>query len=143
MAKAKVSEGLRPLSKSEQMSRVRSRDTGPELLLRSLLSERGVRYRLHRKDLPGRPDLFIGRLGLAIFVNGCFWHGHECPRGGPPKTNADFWKGKITRNVDRDRRVLGQLREMGVTTMTLWTCELQHFPTISNRIARRYQAAAS
>src|SRR5665213_2958961 len=126
------------LSKSEQMARVRSKDTKPELLVRRCLSSHGVRYRLHRRDLPGKPDLYNGRLRLAIFVNGCFWHGHGCSRAGRLRTNADFWNQKIAGNVDRDRRSLERLEEMGVQTMTLWTCESSGFPEACCQIARRY-----
>jgi DNA mismatch endonuclease (patch repair protein) len=130
------------LSKSEQMARVRSRDTGPEMKVRKLLSARGVRYRLHRKDLPGRPDIYVGRLRLAIFVNGCFWHGHNCPRAGRVKTNTDFWDTKILGNVERDRRSKERLRDMGVDTVTLWTCEAARFGVVCRNIAVRYLKAA-
>ena len=117
---------------------MRSRDTQPEMLARRLLSSLGVRYRLHRKDLPGRPDLYVGRLRLAIFMNGCFWHGHDCSRGSRPKMNADFWKEKIDRNAARDREAAERLEEMGVETLTVWTCKLKTLGAICRRIARRY-----
>lgn len=139
---AKKETGTVTLSKSEQMSRVRSRDTKPELLVRRLLSSLGVRYRLHQRDLPGRPDLYVGRLRLAVFVNGCFWHGHDCPRAGQSKTNADFWKQKIARNVARDRQALERLKEMGVQTLILWTCETAGFSAACRDLARRYNKAA-
>lgn len=123
------------------MSRVRSRDTGPELLVRKLLSKSGVRYRLHKSQLPGQPDVYIGRLRLAIFVNGCFWHGHDCHRGGRPKTNADFWNDKIGRNIERDRMVLGKLQQMGIETLVLWTCEAESFSAVCRRLSRRYKQA--
>lgn len=126
------------MNKSEQMSRVRSRDTAPELLVRRLLSSAGVRYRLHRKDLPGRPDLYIPRLRLALFVNGCFWHGHGCRRAGRSRTNVDFWTKKIARNVARDKDALERLQAMGVEALTLWTCEDSAFPKVCRAIARRY-----
>lgn len=130
------------LSKSEQMSRVRSRDTKPEMLLRKLLSAEGVRYRLHRRDLPGRPDLYLGRIRMAIFVNGCFWHGHDCPRGRLPKTNADFWRIKIAGNIWRDKQALARLTEIGIETVTLWTCDAATFPTVCRDLARRYTKAS-
>jgi len=104
------------------MSRVRGRDTAPELLVRKELTHFGVRYRLHRKDMPGKPDLYVGRLRLAIFVNGCFWHGHDCPRGTLPKTNATFWEAKIAQNVLRDERIREQLAQRGIECLELWTC---------------------
>lgn len=138
---AKKAPREKPLTKSEQMSRVKSRDTEPELLVRRLLSAKGVRYRLHRRDLPGRPDLYIGRLRLALFVNGCYWHGHTCPRGRRPKTNVDFWNQKIALNIDRDERARRALHEEGVNTMDLWTCETGKFPALCRRIAERYRNA--
>ncbi len=129
----------KPLSKSEQMSRVKSRDTAPEMLVRQFLSKCGVRYRLHRKDLPGRPDLYIPRLHLALFVNGCFWHGHGCRRAARSKTNVDFWTQKIARNKARDRATGEALRAMDIETLTLWTCELDAFPKACRDIMRRYE----
>lgn len=126
------------LTKSEQMARVRGKDTQPELLVRRLLSDKGVRYRLHRKDIPGCPDLYIPRLHLAVFVNGCFWHGHNCSRGGRPKTNPKFWRRKINNNVKRDALVRTRLSEIGVGEVTLWTCEPQQFSSVCQRIASQY-----
>ena len=126
------------LTKSEQMARVRARDTLPELLVRRLLSDEGVRYRLHRKDIPGCPDLYIPRLHLAVFVNGCFWHGHHCSRGVRPKTNPEFWNRKLERNVKRDAEVRTELSEIGVDAVTLWTCETERFSHRCHRIASRY-----
>lgn len=125
------------------MARVRGRDTAPELSVRRALSQFGVRYRLHRKDLPGKPDLYVGRLRLAIFVNGCFWHGHDCPRGTLPKTNSDFWKAKITQNVVRDERTREQLAERGIDCLELWTCRQADFPHQCKIVARRYVRASS
>lgn len=127
------------MNKSEQMSRVRSRNTMPEKIVRRLLSQAGVRYRLHRSDLPGRPDLYVGRLRLAIFVNGCFWHGHTCARGGRPKKNSRFWNEKINRNVVRDLAARTALRRMGVRSIVLWTCKLRAFPVMCRAVARAYQ----
>jgi len=127
------------MTKSEQMSRVRSRDTFPELMMRRLLSERGVRYRLHRSDLPGKPDLFISRLRLALFVNGCFWHGHDCSRGRPPSSNQDFWKTKIDRNKERDEAVINALRKRGIESTVVWTCRKEAFVDLADTVAARYR----
>jgi DNA mismatch endonuclease (patch repair protein) len=129
------------MNKSEQMARVRSRDTEPELRLRRELSHRGVRYRLHRKDLPGKPDVYIGRLRLAIFVNGCFWHGHDCSRGKRPATNTAFWNAKIDRNRDRDLRVGRELAERGIESLTLWQCALRDWDVVAASVADRYRRA--
>jgi DNA mismatch endonuclease (patch repair protein) len=123
------------------MSRVRTRDTEPELRLRKELSSRGVRYRLHRKDLPGKPDIFIGRLCLAIFVNGCFWHGHGCPRGKKPSTNAVFWDEKIERNKRRDLAVIELLAQKQIEALTVWTCTAKSFDVLATEIAAKYEAA--
>ena len=96
-----------PLSKSEAMSRIRTRGTGMELLLRAALTAEGVRYRVNLRTLPGTPDVYVPRLTLAIFVNGCFWHGHPCPKGRRPTTNALFWESKISATVARDKIVAG------------------------------------
>jgi DNA mismatch endonuclease (patch repair protein) len=129
-------------TKSEQMARVRSRDTAPERLVRALLTARGVRYRLHRKDLPGRPDVYVPRLRLALFVNGCFWHGHACPRGRLPATNVSFWHPKIARTVERDARAIAALAERDIAAQVLWTCEEPAFAAVADAIAVRYRASA-
>lgn len=117
------------------MSRVRSRDTSPERLVRRLLTDLGYRYRLHRRDLPGNPDFaFIGRR-KAIFVHGCFWHGHDCKRGArEPKANADYWRDKIVRNRARDAAVLERLGDSGWSALTLWECELRDREAVSARL---------
>ena len=116
------------MNRSEIMARVKARDTKPELLVRHRLRALGhTGYRLDRRDLPGRPDIaFIGRR-LAIFVHGCFWHGHDCKRGArQPKTNAEYWRAKIARNVARDEAALGALTDKDWRVLTLWECELKH-----------------
>ena len=103
-----------PAKRSAVMARVKSRDTRPELLLRRLLTGLGARYRLHRKDLPGSPDVAMPGRRLAIFVHGCFWHGHDCPRGSrAPKANRDYWLAKVARNVARDARNRADLAAAG------------------------------
>lgn len=130
------------MNKSEQMAHVRSRDTEPELRVRRELTARGIRYRLHRKDLPGKPDVYVGRLRLAIFVNGCFWHGHDCPRGKRPSTNADFWNAKINRNRERDAKVMQELAKRGIETLTLWQCGIRECEEVASRIADQYRKAS-
>ncbi|MCD9098215.1 very short patch repair endonuclease [Luteimonas fraxinea] len=112
--------------RSRTMRAVRSKDTQPELIVRRLAHALGFRFRLHRKDLPGSPDLVFPARKKVIFVNGCFWHGHDCARGNrQPKTNADYWFAKIARNKVRDARALEQLRNTGWNTLVLWECELK------------------
>lgn len=130
------------MTKSEQMARVRSRDTIPELVARRSLYQHGVRYRLHRRDLPGKPDIYVGRLRLAIFVHGCFWHGHDCPRGKRPAKNGEFWDQKLTRNQERDENVRRQLAKRGIETLTVWSCGMKHFDAVAADISQRYQRAS-
>ncbi|OUJ13005.1 Fis family transcriptional regulator [Acetobacter sp. DsW_063] len=107
------------------MRAVKSANTAPELAVRKLLFSLGYRYRLHRKDLSGSPDIVFPGRRKVIFVHGCFWHGHDCKRGArTPKTNAEYWRTKITRNIERDRRSAATLRDQGWRALTLWECEI-------------------
>ena len=107
------------------MSRIRGRDTRPEMAVRRGLHARGLRFRLHHKDLPGRPDLVFPVHRAVIFVNGCFWHGHNCPLFVWPKTRKVFWQEKIRRNRERDRNALRSLRDLGWRVLTVWECALK------------------
>jgi len=109
------------------MRAVKSQDTGPEMFVRRLLHAQGYRYRLHRKNLPGCPDLvFCGRRKV-IFIHGCFWHGHNCARGKRvPVNNREYWVNKIERNRGRDREVARRLRELGWGRRVVWECSLKH-----------------
>lgn len=102
-----------PEQRRFNMSRVRSKNTGPEMLLRTALHARGFRFRLYSSKLPGRPDLIFPKLRAVIFVNGCFWHGHGCSRSKPPSTRSEFWKAKIALNQARDRRNIAELINEG------------------------------
>ncbi|OYW24679.1 MAG: very short patch repair endonuclease [Planctomycetales bacterium 12-60-4] len=111
--------------RSRTMAAVRSRDTGPEILVRSLLFRLGYRFRLHRADLPGSPDIVLPKYKAAIFVHGCFWHGHDCQRGSRvPKSNRQYWLAKIDRNRTRDRRNIRKLRRLGWKVLIVWECSL-------------------
>ncbi|MBW8829751.1 MAG: DNA mismatch endonuclease Vsr [Burkholderiales bacterium] len=114
-----------PDRRSALMSRIRSKDTQPEIAVRSLLHRMGYRFRLHRKDLPGRPDIVLPRHRKAILVHGCFWHGHECPLGSKPKSNQEYWGAKITVNRARDERNLLRLRDLGWSVLVLWECDIR------------------
>ena len=117
------------------MRAVKSRDTAPELAVRALLRKFAPGYRLHRKDIPGNPDIaFVGRKH-AIFVHGCFWHGHDCARGArTPKANADYWRAKISRNVARDSAHRDRLAALGWRTLVIWECELKDVDALERRL---------
>ncbi len=117
------------------MRAVKSRDTGPERAVRAMLRRIALGYRLQRADLPGRPDIVYGRRRLAIFVHGCFWHGHDCPRGArAPKANADYWQGKIARNRARDEKTLAIYAKMGWRTLVVYECELKEPAALEARL---------
>lgn len=126
---------LSPQERSENMRRVRGKDTLPELAVRRALHKAGFRFRLHRKDLPGRPDIFLPRHKLVVFVHGCFWHGHEgCKRATIPATRTEFWSAKIEANRRRDAAAEGALRSKGLRVVTLWQCQLSDDEEILRRI---------
>lgn len=115
----------RPEVRSRTMRAVRSRDTGPEMVVRRLAHGMGYRYRLHRKDLPGAPDLAFPSRRKAVFVHGCFWHWHDCPRGDRmPKSNRDYWTRKLSRNRSRDAEHRSRLRSMNWDVLTIWECQI-------------------
>ena len=116
------------------MQAVRSKNTTVELLVRSTVHRLGFRFRLHRKDLPGTPDIVFPSRKSVIFVHGCFWHGHECSRGNLPSSNVDFWEAKIQRNRERDTRSEKQLRKEGWSALTVWECETRDEDNLVERI---------
>jgi DNA mismatch endonuclease (patch repair protein) len=132
--------------RSANMRAVLGRDTAPEVLIRSILHRLGYRFRLHRRDLPGTPDIVLPSRRAVIFVNGCFWHGHGCRRGGLPTTNSEFWQQKISNNRERDRRVQKELRKEGWRVLIVWQCktkdEAKLLKTLSNFLERGGAATA-
>ena len=123
--------------RSRIMRAVKSTDTNPELIVRSLAHRMGFRFRLHRKDLPGKPDLVFPGMHKAIFVHGCFWHGHDCPRGARiPKTNRSYWVKKIAKNQKRDRANSKALTGRGWKIAVFWECELRDEKRLSRRLCR-------
>ena len=122
---AVVTDHVSPKKRSAIMAQVRTRNTGPELVARKMLHRLGYRYRLHRKDLPGSPDIVFPRTKLAIFVNGCFWHGHACRYGRLPKSKLQYWRPKIEANRTRDVSKQRQLRQRGWSFLVVWQCELR------------------
>lgn len=117
------------------MQSVAQKNTGPELLLRRLLHRLGYRFRLHRKDLPGKPDLVFPSRRKAVFVHGCFWHGHNCPKGRLPKSRPEFWIPKIEGNKARDARAEERLGEMGWETHVVWQCEMKNPERVAEDLA--------
>lgn len=114
------------MTRSQNMARVKSKNTKPEVFLRKLLWHKGFRYRLNYKELPGSPDLYIPKYRIAIFVNGCFWHMHEnCRYSSIPKSNHDFWKSKLEGNVERDKQNYIKLESMGIKVIVVWGCEIK------------------
>lgn len=119
-----MADVMSPEQRSRCMSRIRSKDTKPEWMVRQTVHSLGFRYRLHRKDLPGKPDLVFPRLRKLIFVHGCFWHLHKCHLGRvKPVTNADFWEAKRNSNLHRDRRNIRLLKSHGWSVLVLWECQ--------------------
>ena len=126
---------LSPAQRSERMSRVRSKDSRPELLVRSIAHALGYRYRKHRRDLPGQPDLAFIRRRKAVFVHGCFWHRHECAAGQRlPKSRLNFWRAKLERNVERDHANMTRLHDGGWSTLIIWECETRDAPSIEDKL---------
>lgn len=116
---------LTPQQRRNNMSRIRGRDTRPELLLRRGLHAAGLRFRLHARELPGRPDLVFPRHRAVILVNGCFWHGHDCALFRMPATNQDFWESKIAANRRRDQRNMLALHHADWRVLTVWECSIK------------------
>lgn len=119
------------------MSRVRGKNTKPERSVRSLLHRAGFRFRIHKRDLPGTPDIVLKRHRAAIFVHGCFWHGHEgCRRSKLPETKTDFWRTKIDRNIERDSAAVDALERLGYRVLVLWECEIRNREEVRARVLR-------
>ncbi|HEX5380065.1 MAG TPA: DNA mismatch endonuclease Vsr [Phenylobacterium sp.] len=125
-----------PEKRSAVMRRVKGKDTTPELKVRKALTALGARYRLHRKDLPGSPDIVLPGRRLALFVHGCFWHGHDCARGArTPKANRDYWLAKVARNRARDEAARAALEAGGWRVETIWECDLKDAAALGARLA--------
>jgi len=124
-------------SRSWNMSRIRSQNTKPELLVRRLLYSEGYRYRLHARELPGKPDIVFRRHKKVIFVHGCFWHRHkECKKATTPKTRKEFWRKKFSDNILRDQRVMKELDQMGWLSLVIWECETNNTDDLLERFSK-------
>lgn len=124
------------MDRSANMRAIRSKDMLPELAVRSLVHRLGYRFRLHQKDLPGKPDLVFSSRRKVIFVHGCFWHSHDCKAAHVPKSNVDYWEKKLERNKARDRKNIELLTGQGWASLVIWECELNDFEAVQNRVKR-------
>ncbi|MCW5830768.1 MAG: DNA mismatch endonuclease Vsr [Deltaproteobacteria bacterium] len=132
-------DSLSPLRRSENMRRIRSRHTSPELAARKIVSSLGFQCSLHGRDLPGKPDLVFRTRKKAVFVHGCFWHLHgNCPDGRIPRSRRSYWKPKLERNVSRDRLNRRRLNRLGWRTLTVWECQIERRPESVARRLRRF-----
>ena len=129
-----MADPLSPARRSWLMGRVGPKNTKPEMIVRRGAHKLGYRYRLHRKDLPGRPDIVFPTLHKAIFVHGCFWHRHDCRKATTPKANAEFWQEKFRQNVERDQTALSRLADQGWEAMVIWECETEDAERVSERL---------
>ncbi len=126
--------------RSKIMSRVKGRNTRPELIVRRLLHAMGYRFRLHAADLPGKPDIVLPRHGKIVQVHGCFWHGHKgCSRATRPQSNVEFWAQKIDGNKVRDARTERQLRRLGWSVLTVWECQTKGVEKLERRLRRHME----
>lgn len=124
-----------PAQRSRVMAKVRGQDTAPERIVRSLIHRMGYRFRLRVKDLPGKPDIVLPRHRKIILVHGCFWHQHPgCPHAQRPASNAEYWNKKLDRNVERDRKNLDQLANLGWNVLIVWECELKDISKLQEKL---------
>lgn len=128
--------------RSAVMSKIRSKNTKPEKMLRSALHKQGFRFRIHRKDLPGKPDIVFAKQKLAIFVHGCFWHYHkDCREGRIPSSNSKFWKEKLEKNIVKGEIAVLELTALGWKVLTVWECEIEkHLKDVADKIIFLLQA---
>ena len=120
--------------RSRLMGRIRGRNTKPEMLIRRMVHRMGFRYRLHRQDLPGTPDLVFPSRKKVIFVHGCFWHQHDCPRGARPTSNKKFWDAKLDNNIRRDQEAMSLLEDRGWSILVVWECEMKNLEELKDRM---------
>lgn len=127
---------MTPEQRSRLMSQIRSKNTKPELAVRSLAHRMGYRFRLHSRKLPGTPDLVFASRRKVIFVHGCFWHGHSCLKGRKPQTREDFWREKMDGNRRRDQRNRRALKALGWSSLVVWECEVKRTDSLRKKISR-------
>lgn len=133
-----------PEGSSSRLAAVRSRDTAPELIVRRMLHGMGLRFRLHRRELPGSPDVVLARHRTVVFVHGCYWHRHsDCPFTQEPGRNSEFWRAKFARNIERDRENQGELRRLGWRVVVVWECETRNPAKLGRRLRTLFPEAAA
>lgn len=125
-------------TRSRMMAAVRNRDTAPERQVRSMLHAAGLRFRLHDRSLPGTPDIVLKRHATVIMVNGCFWHGHQCPRGKLPTTRTDFWSKKQMANRRRDAKAIRRLRTLGWRVLVIWECKIREKGELARTLEKAF-----
>lgn len=130
-------DNLSPERRSWNMSRIKGKDTKPEIMVRSMLHRMGLRFRLHRKDLPGKPDIVLPKYRTVVFVHGCYWHRHlNCQYAYTPKTRQDFWRQKFERTVERDKENARQLCRLGWRVIIIWECQTKKPYHLAKRVER-------
>ena len=136
---------LTPEKRSWNMSRIKCRDTGPEMLVRSTLHRLGYRFSLQRKDLPGKPDIVLPKHRTVVFVHGCFWHQHkDCTKSKLPANNREFWKKKLKHNEERDRKVIACLNRLGWRVLVCWQCQIdKSLEKVKNRLDKQLRRVLS
>lgn len=128
-------------TRSRMMAAIRGKNTGPEIVVRRYLHAHGYRFRIHRKDLPGKPDIVMPKLRTCIFVHGCFWHRHpDCKYAYTPKSRLDFWLAKFAKNVERDLAAQSALRALGWNVVIIWECETKKIDSLRHKISEAFAA---
>ena len=136
-------DNLSPEERSRLMSRIRGKDTKPEMVVRRLVHRLGYRFRLHRRDLPGSPDLVFPGKRKVIFVHGCYWHRHDCKKATTPKSNVEFWQKKFDDNITRDVKNVESLTDLGWETLIVWQCEAEEHTGLADRLITFLERASS
>lgn len=129
-----MADRITKAQRSRNMARVKNKNTAPELIVRKTLHRLGFRFRLYRSDLPGNPDIVLPRHHKIVFVHGCFWHGHTCPRGKRPSTRQDFWNRKLDGNQKRDKANQDKLKELGWEILIVWECQVKNVDNLEKQL---------
>ena len=129
-----MTDHLTRKKRSWNMSRIRAKNTKPELSVRKFLYDNGIRYRLHNKNIIGKPDISINKYKVTIFVNGCYWHRHGCKKTTTPKSNTEFWENKFSENVERDKKNYKRLKDQGWSVNIIWECQVNDIDILQNLV---------